>query len=226
MIITENRKNQQGQESENLISLTYNEIITLSGKKTVRIRNISRKFIKINSFFFEFLKGYNLPVGYQGTIEEKSLIFQNHTPFPFCLKILNTVDRRTARIFGKNEGDILAIPQYELHYGNEKESLINESHLVSQDICQVEDLKMIFRISSKVNVVLKSFFERRNSVLSELKCYFGKQDDRIFLINDFTPQSIKVFALGDGAKLFNPYKLNDTETIKRYTDYLLNFTTN
>lgn len=226
MIITENRSQYQSQDGENLVSLSYNDSILLSGKKSVRIKNISQKFIKINSFFFDFLKGYNLPVGYTTPLEGKSIIFQNHSLFPFYIKILNNVDKRSSKIFSKNEGDVLSLPFYELHFGKEKDSLVNESHLISLDICPVEDLKMMFRIASKVNVVLKSFFERRNSTLLEVKCYFGKQDERIFLVNDFSPQSIKVFAQGEGQKLINPYKLNNSESIKAYTDYLLNFTTN
>lgn len=226
MIITENRTNYQSQDGENLVSLSYSDSIIVSGRKSIRIKNISQKFIKVNSYFFDFLKGYNLPVGYQASSEGKSIIFQNHSPFPFYIKILNNIDKRNSKIFAKNEGELLPLPIYELHYGAEKESLVNESHLVSLDICPVEDLKMMFRIASKVNVVLKSFFERRNSSLLEVKCCFGKQDERIFLINDFTPQSIKVYAQGEGQKLINPYKLSNSEAIKAYTDYLLNFTTN
>jgi len=226
LIISENRTHYQSQDGENLLSLNYGEIITLTGKKTVRIKNINLKFIKINSFFFDFLKGYNLPSGFINLTEGKNMIFQGHTVFPFYIKVLNIIDRRGAKVFGRSEGETLPLPVYELHYGAEKESLTNESQLVSLDMCSVEDLKMMFRIASKVNVVLKSFFERRSSVLAEVKCFFGKQDERIFLVNDFSPQGVKVFAAGEGAKAFNPYKLNNSESIKTYTDYLLNFTTN
>jgi len=226
LIIAENSKVIQDQGNEQLISVSYGDTISLTGSKTVRIKNSGQKFLRINSFFFDFLKGYNIPVGFQGLAEEKALLYPNHYRFPFCIKILNTVDKRMSKIFGKNEFEQLSIPVYELHYGTEKENMITESHLVSLEICPVEDLKVMFRIASKINVVLKSFFERRNSVLSEVKCFFGKQDERIFIIDDFTPQSIKVFAQDEEQKSINPYKLTNSETIKNYIDYLLNFTTN
>jgi phosphoribosylaminoimidazole-succinocarboxamide synthase len=226
LTIDEKRKVFQGSENENLISVSYTDIISLSESKNIRIKNIGKKFSKINSFFFEFLKGYNLPVGYLKISEDENLIFSDHHLFPFSIRILNIVDKRTAKVFGRNETDVLSIPIYELHYGSGKETLVSDDHLIALEVCLVEELKMMFRIASKVNVVLKSFFERRNTSLAEVTCSFGKQDERIFLVNDFSPLSIKIITPGKAAKGLNPYRLSNQEAIERYTDYLLNFTTN
>ena len=69
-------------------------------------------------------------------------------------------------------------------------------------------MKLIIRICSKINAVLKSFFERRNEILAEISCHFGKHEDKVLLIGDFSPASLKFFPKDDSVKWVNPYKLS------------------
>lgn len=85
-------------------------------------------------------------------------------------------------------------------------------------------MKIIYRICSKVNAVLKSFFERRNELLAEVSCFFGKADSKIFLVNDMTPNSIKLIPAIKENKWINPYKISTPAEIKKYTDVLFNMT--
>jgi phosphoribosylaminoimidazole-succinocarboxamide synthase len=75
---------------------------------------------------------------------------------------------------------------------------------------------------SKINAVLKSFFERRNSLLAEVTCHFGKSEDKIFLVDDFTPASLKVLPLNQNDRYPDPYKFGTSAEIKQYTDHLFN----
>jgi len=75
-----------------------------------------------------------------------------------------------------------------------------------------------------VNAVLKAFFERRNETVAEVICSFGKYENKIFLVDDFTPMSLKVFPNGDNKKWSNPYKLTTSGEMRKYTDYLFNIT--
>jgi phosphoribosylaminoimidazole-succinocarboxamide synthase len=100
--------------------------------------------------------------------------------------------------------------------------MISESHLISFELCTVEDIKIISRICLKVNAILKSYFERRNSTLAEVSCYFGKIEDKIYLIDDFTPYGLKVIPLDKNHHSIDPYNLHSAPSIKHYTDYLYN----
>jgi len=88
--------------------------------------------------------------------------------------------------------------------------------LIAFDVCAVEEFKMMKRICSKLNAVLKSFFERRNSILTEVSCNFGKCDDKIFIVGDFTPKSLKI-----SSENINPYDLQTTSKFKKYIDNFL-----
>jgi phosphoribosylaminoimidazole-succinocarboxamide synthase len=211
-------------DKEDYFTLEYSDYFSNEQDKRIRVKSLGEKFASINSFFLEYLKEYHIPAAFVKTNGKNILKFLNHTRFPFSVKVINTTDKRTAKIFGKKEQEILNLPIFEFHYGTGKDTIVSESHLISFGLCCYEDLKLIIRICSKVNAVLKSFFERRNEILAEVICNFGKAEGKIFLIDDFTPRSIKVLPQNHDKndKWINPYKLTSPSEVKKYTDHIFN----
>ena len=193
-----------------------------NGNGKIKCKNLGEKFASINSYFLEYLREYHIPGAFIKPEGKSSLLFQKHEKFPFSVRILNIIDKRTARILDKKEFDPLVLPLFELHHGSGKDSLISESHLIAFDLCSIEEIKIINRICSKINAVLKSFFERRNSLLAEVNCFFGKNQDKIFLVDDFTPASMKIVSLNKENHIIDPYKFGTAAEIKQYTDHLFN----
>ena len=196
-------------------------IVDLSNNK-IKSKNLGEKFAAINSFFLDYLKEYHIPSSFLKLENKNQLKYLKLNYYPFSVRILNVIDKRTSRIFHKKEFENLLLPVFELHYGDGKDTLISDSHLVSFDLCNVEDTKIIYRMCSKINAVLKSFFERRNSLLAEVTCHFGKLEDKIYLVDDFTPASIKVIPLNKNNHFIDPYKFGTSAEIRQYTDHLFN----
>ncbi|HES60208.1 MAG TPA: hypothetical protein ENO18_07240, partial [Caldithrix sp.] len=139
-------------------------------------------------------------------------------------RIYNAVDKRTAKIFNRKEFEILMLPLFEFHYGDGKDSLISESHLISFELCTYEELKLINRICSKVNAVLKSYFERRGVILAELDCFLGKAEEKIYMVGGFSPKSLKIIPQEMNNKAVNPYKITTPAQLRKYTDHLFKLT--
>ena len=211
-------------DDQNYTLLKYPDYIVADNNRKVKVKDLGSKFASINAFFFDYLKEYHIPISFLKTQNNSSLKFVKHERFPFFIKILNVIDKRTAKVFGRKQGDSLNLPVFEIHFLNGKESLVTESHLITFDICTSEDIKLMNRICSKVNAVLKFYFERRNALLSEVVCFFGKSEDKIFLVDDFTPASIKIIPQNTEGKWVDPYNLNSSADIRKYTDFLLNMT--
>ena len=192
--------------------------------KKSTLKNYGEKTAQLHSFFFDYLKGYNIPIAYLKKEGKKNLRLIETKDFPFRIKIINSADLRTSKIFSLKLGTQLQLPVFEYHFGDSKDSLVTESHLISFNLCTYDELKFINRLCSKLNAILKSFFERRNSSLVELTCIFGKFDGKIILVGDFSPVSLMVIDNENSAKLPDPYKLDTPALMKKYTDYLLNLT--
>ncbi len=207
-------------DESNYKLIEYEDNFYIDGKKKIKIKDIGKKVALTNAFFFDYLKEYHIPTAFHRQDSDNSLKFISTEDFSFKIKILNCSDKRNAKIFSLKEGEVLGLPIFEFHYGSGKESVVCESHLISFNLCSTEDLKMINRITSKINAVLKSFFERRNEILAEISCQFGKSEDKIFLTGDFSPASLKIFPKEKSEKWINPYKLSTATEIKKYTDHL------
>ena len=218
-----NNSNPTGSGQENKVVEYHNFFITEKNKK-VTAKNLGEKTALLNSYFFEYLKGYNIPCAFVKKAEHKSLQLLNTSDFRFRVKILNAADGRTAKVFSIKHGSSLELPILEYHFGDSKESVITESHIISFNLCSYEELKMINRLCSKINAIVKSFFERRNISLLELTCRFGKFDGKIYLIGDFSPVSIKALDSKKEENLPDPYKIETAAQMNKYSEYLIKLT--
>ena len=207
-------------DDQNYIHVEYPDYFFAAKNRKARVKDLGKKFAEINAFFYDYLQKYHIPTAYVKKSKTNTIIFSKFNELPFYVKILNSVNKRTAKLFGKKEGEQMELPIYEFHFGHNKDSLICESHLVAFDFCSTEDVRTVNRICSKVNAVLKAFFERRNERIVEVICSFGKQDNNIYLVDDFSPMSLKVFPEKEEKKWTNPYKLSTSNEMKKYTDYL------
>ena len=211
-------------DDQNYLMVEYPDYFYPVQNKKAKVKDLGKKFASINSFFYDYLKEYHIPCAYIKNHNERSLVYIHFEQLAFSIKILNTADKRTAKLFSIKEGSHLELPIFEYHYGNSKGSLVSESHLIAFDICTYEDLKLINRICSKVNAVLKAFFERRGEIVAEVTCSFGKSENKIYLIDDFSPLSLKIFPNGNAEKWTNPYLLKTSGNMRKYTNFLFNIT--
>lgn len=218
-----NKPNLTGSQQEFRLA-EYKDYFVTQKHKKITSKDLGEKTTLINSYFFEYIKGYNIPCAFVKKNGEKELQFLKFDDFPFRIKIINSADARTAKIFSIKVGSSLQLPILEYHYGDLKDSVITESHIISFDLCSYDDLKLINRLCSKINAIVKSFFERRNLSLLELTCIFGKFEGKIYLVDDFSPLSIKVSSNKSEDKLPDPYKIETAAQMNKYSDFLLKLT--
>jgi len=211
-------------DEQNYLMVEYPDHFVSEKNKKIHVKNLGEKFTRINSFFYEYLKEYHIPCAFIKNHNENSLVFLKFEQLTFSIKILNSADKRTAKIFPVKEGELLELPVFEYHYGNSKNSIVSESHLIAFDLCTTEELKLINRICSKINAVVKAFFERRNEIVAEIVCSFGRYEGKLFLVDDFSPLSLKVFPNGNAHKWSNPYQLSTSSEMRKYTDFLFDIT--
>jgi len=209
-------------DSDDYINHFYPDYILNGKSEKIKSKNIGADFARINMYFLDFLKKYHVPVASIKLVDENKIKYIKYSEIEFTVKILNYVDKHMAKIFKKKENEILNLPVYEYHHGISNNNLISESHLISFNLINFEQLKIINRICSKVNAVLSSYFERRGEFLGEMTCSFGEHRNKIYLVSDFTPLSLKILNLKNNHHSIDPYKLNTSSIVRKYTDFLLN----
>ncbi|MBK9099559.1 MAG: hypothetical protein IPM14_15895 [bacterium] len=204
--------------------IDYKDVFLNQKSKKITAKGFGEKTASLNAFFLDYLKGYNIPSAYQKRTDKYNLQFIKVTELPFRVKILNNADKRISKLFSVKNLSQLELPVQELHYGDSKDTIVTESHLISFNLSTYDDIKFIYRLCSKINAIVKSFFERRNVSLVELTCIFGKFEGKIFLIGDFSPMSMKIIDNTEIDTLPNPYKIETFAQMKKYTDILVKLT--
>jgi phosphoribosylaminoimidazole-succinocarboxamide synthase len=151
--------------------------------------------------FFQLLNSYNIPSSFLMSKPKDEIVVQKYEKLPIQVKIFNHVDRNSSKIFNVKVNERLITPIFEFYYDSRSKNLINESHLLAFNIATLDESKLITRIASKVNAILKSYFDRRNYNLAELNLEFGKFQDRIYLTSTFGYENIKLIPKDDSVSL-------------------------
>lgn len=209
-------------ENKNFLEITFSDTIEISKKpfQQKKIKGIGEKLAKVSSYFFEYINGFNIPTVFDKLNSENQYQVKKFIEVPFLIKMLNNVDKRTSKIFNIDEYENLSIPILEIYKDDNPFSLITESHILAFNLVSSLELRYIFRLCSKINAVLKNFFERRNLLLVEFNCHFGKVENQILLVGDFTPMSFKIIDKNNIS--LNPYKIKTPKEISLYTNLIFN----
>lgn len=183
-------KNIALERDSSFLVLNYTSMINLINGNALKLSAKKKLYADIAEFFYKLLLNYNLPVNFVEKKNNYSIILQKCDIYPFYVKIKNFADSRTARIFNVKKNLQLNLPIVEFKYQENGEEIITESHILALNLIEPYDAKIIKRLASKANAVLKSFFERRNATLSEFALKFGKSGDKIYIIEDLTPSNV------------------------------------
>lgn len=161
------------------------------------------------------MKEYHIPTAFEHTLENGNLEFSPTVAFPVYIKILNTSNKDFSKIFSLEKNAPLQVPVFENYLSADSHYQLNEHHIISFNILPLADFKMMGRIATKVNVILKSFFERRNLLLSEMRCTFGKCGEKVVLLGQFSPHLIKLLPKDEPE---NEFELSTPTSIKKYLE--------
>jgi phosphoribosylaminoimidazole-succinocarboxamide synthase len=182
--------------AEEFLDRVYPAILT-KDKKKFRYKTLAEDLTTINQFFFEYLNTFNIPTSFIAKTDEKTLRFTSHESMSFYIRVVNYIDPRFAGILGKSVWDSYAIPVLEYFTVASAEEMISQNHIIATGLTEVESLKTMNRLCTKINAVLKSYFERREIALISFDCFFGKTADKLLLCGEFDPFHLRILGKSD-----------------------------
>lgn len=163
----------------------------LDGKKKAKIRNKGAINNAISSYLFEYLEGFHIPTHFVRQISDCEMLIKRLEVFPLELVARNIASGNLCTQYGLKEGTELPHPILE-HYlktdrGNRP--LLNEYHVFAIGLATPDELRLLNRLTSKVNVVLKSFFARRGIKLIDVTLEFGRHKGQVLLGDEISPDT-------------------------------------
>ncbi|MBC8183115.1 phosphoribosylaminoimidazolesuccinocarboxamide synthase [candidate division KSB1 bacterium] len=168
-------------ESEQLIQEFNDDVIV--GNKTVTIEGKGEINNQVSAFLLKYLSGFHIPTHFIKKLGNKDMLVRSMDMIPVEVVIHNIANKNLSKRFGIEGGKKLSCPIMEFYYKNDsnQDPMMNNSHIIALGIANADELKIIERLTSKINAVLKSFYSRRQIELVDCKLEFGRHKNKIML---------------------------------------------
>jgi len=179
-----------------LFILHFKDVLALSQvKKKTTVKGKGTINNAISSLIFQFLESYHIPTHFVKVLKPEEMLVKRMEIMPITGIVWNFATKSLNRRFGAAKGLPLTYPIVELYAKNEKlkNPMITIDHACAFGYGTLEEMQDIDRMIRKTNAVLKSFFERRELELVDLKLEFGRADATIFLADEISMDTCHLY---------------------------------
>jgi len=173
----------------------------------------------VSSYLFEYLESYNVPTYFVRKLDDKSFLAKKSEYIPIIVSIYNVASKSLAERFDIEEGKLLEFPIVEMYFKDEKQSnpMINEYHAYALGICERKEMTSVVRIATKVNAVLKSFFDRKKIKLINFQLQFSRLNNQILLADELSLDTINLWKIEENGS-FKKYPEGNAKDSKAYRE--------
>ena len=209
---------------DQLIQEFKDDATAFDGKKKGKIKGKGAINCQISSFLFKYLDSYHVPNHFIEKISDNEMLVKRVEIIPIEVVMRNIASGSLTKRFGIKEGKVLEYPILEHYLKDDKrhDPFINEHHAYAFNYATPDEMKTIERISSKVNAILKSFFQRRGIKLVDFKLEFGRFKGKILLADEISPDTCRFWDAETNKKLDKDRFRQDLGEIEEAYQEILN----
>jgi len=204
-------------EQEQLIQEFKDDVSSADGQITGTIKGKGAVNKQISSILFEYLEGFHIQTHFIKKLGPREMLIKRLEMIPVVIMTRNVADGPFCEQYGLEQGEELKCPIFEfcLKDKERQNPMINQSHIIAFKLATVDEVKMIERMTSKINAVLKSYFLRRNIKLIDFKLEFGRYKNKINLGDEISPDTCSLWDVATGTKMETNVSGTDTGDVEK-----------
>lgn len=182
-------------EDDKLIQEFKDDAIAFDGMKRGTIVSKGEINNAISSYLFEYLENYHIPTHFVDKLSARDMAVRRLQIIPIKVVMRNVAAGSLCTRYKIPEATVMEYPILEYYLKNDElhDPMINEYHAYAFGHATPDEVRAINRIASKVNAILKFFFDRRNLILVDFKLEFGKRGNEIFLSDEISPDTCRIW---------------------------------
>ncbi|MBT3233131.1 MAG: phosphoribosylaminoimidazolesuccinocarboxamide synthase [Calditrichaeota bacterium] len=183
-------------EDPDLAILEFKDDTTaFDGSKKAEIAGKGELNCSISTILMDYLESYHVPTHFVKRLSPTEQIVKVVDTIPIEVVMRNIATGSLVKRLPFEDGKQLTYPIFELSLKNDElgDPLINEYHAYALDLCTQEDIRIMFRMTAKINAILRSFFERRGLILVDFKLEFGRHKNELMLTDEISPDSCRIW---------------------------------
>lgn len=176
---------------DDILLAEFRPELAVDGKRVFRIKDRPRIATELQAFIFAYLETYQIPTHFFSQTGGELLV-KRLSIIPVEVTVRNLASQSFARRFKHFKAkQQLEFPIFEYLLNDESgEFLVNETHLYALQLLTPDEFRTMTRLASKIDAVMKSFFERRGFTLIDITMKFGKYKGVIMLGDEISPENI------------------------------------
>ena len=152
--------------------------------------------LKISTFIYNFLEKQGIATHLIEVLSDKDWIVEKTEIIPLEVVIRNKAAGSICKRLGIEKGNPFDTPLFEVFYKKDElgDPLLTREHVDLLNLCKDEDYEDIKELSSKVNNLLRSFFDEIGIDLIDFKMEFGKNSkEKVLLCDEISPDSCRLW---------------------------------
>ncbi|MGB6129650.1 MAG: phosphoribosylaminoimidazolesuccinocarboxamide synthase [Psychrilyobacter sp.] len=192
-------------DNENLVIIHYKDDATAgNGEKKGIISNKGVMNNEITTILFENLEKNGIKTHFKEKLNDRDQLCEKLEIFPLEVIVRNIIAGSMAKRVGIEEGTKPENTIFEICYKNDEfgDPLINDHHAVAMGLATYDELKTIYEITEKINILLLTAFGNEGIDLVDFKIEFGKNAaGEIVLADEISPDTCRLWDKVTGQKL-------------------------
>jgi len=192
-------------ENQNEVLIRYKDDATaFNGEKKGQIQNKGEMNNSITSILFTLLEEKGIKTHFIKKLNERDQLCRNVEIVMVEVIVRNIIAGSMAKRLGIKEGTVPPNTIMEICYKNDDfgDPLINEHHAVAMGLATYEEIKRIFEMTARINILLQDFFKSLGITLVDFKLEFGRtKEGEIILADEISPDTCRLWDAETGEKL-------------------------
>lgn len=180
---------------------------TATAFNNIKMATIENKGVlnnAISSIIFRELEKAGVKTHYIETLNDRDQLCRRVSIIPLEVIVRNVIAGSMAHRLGLEEGMQPSNTIHDLCYKCDElgDPLINDHHAVALGLVTYEELDRIYKMTARINDLLKALFARINIKLVDFKIEFGRTSDgEIVLADEISPDTSRLWDMTTNEKL-------------------------
>lgn len=148
---------------------------------------------RISAALFALLQRNGIPTHFLEVLSDRDMLVRRLEMIRLEVVVRNVVAGSLAKRLGMEVGSPLAAPVLEHYYKSDAlgDPFVNDFHISTLGLASSEELKSIRDMAFRANGILLPFFAEREILLVDFKLEFGRQDGRLMVGDELTPDGCR-----------------------------------
>lgn len=182
---------------DNLVIIYYKDAATAFNAE--KVGTIDQKGVinnEIATILYSLLEKHGIKTHFRKKLSEREQLCEKVTIIPLEFIVRNIIAGSMAKRLGIVEGTNTREPIFEICLKNDSlgDPLINDHHAVALELTTHTELANLYKLSGKINDILRTEFASRGITLVDFKIEFGRDNQgNIILADEISPDTCRLW---------------------------------